>query len=67
MLEVPFVDFTEQPVRTLDVKRRLHGVCGQPRFKQRLLLDGEMLSEDALLEEPADLQLVSYSWLVGEQ
>ena len=48
----------DQPVRAFDVKRRLQSVCGQPRFKQRLLLDGQILSDDALLEGPLDLQLV---------
>ena len=49
----------EQPVRVLAVKRRLEVICGRPRFTQRLLLwDGQMLSDDFVLDGPVDIQLV---------
>ena len=49
----------EQPVRIRTVKRHLQHLCGQPRFRQRLLLpDGEMLSDDVVLLGPLDVQLI---------
>ena len=52
----------EQPVTVstvLALKRYLHHICGQPRFRQRLLLpDGITLSEDDVLEGPMDIQLI---------
>ena len=49
----------EQPVRIKAVKRYLQRVCGQPRFKQSLLLpDGQVLSDDDVLEGPVALQLI---------
>ena len=43
----------DQPIRVLDLKRHLQGLCGQPRFRQRLLLpDGQMLPEDAVPRNP---------------
>ena len=49
----------EQRIRALDLKRQLQGLCGQPRFRQRLLLlDGQTLLNDATLHEPADVQLI---------
>ena len=35
----------------LALKQRLHSLCGQPRFKQRLLLaDGTILADDAAID-----------------
>ena len=49
----------EEPVTGLTLKRHLRHVCGQTRFKQRLLLaDGQKLLDDTVLGEPMDLQLV---------
>ena len=49
----------EQPVQAVDLKRHLQGLCGQPRFRQRLLLpDGQILSDDAVLTTPVDVQLI---------
>ena len=50
----------ERQVRVLTVKPYLQRLCGQTRFKQRLLLPdgGGMLSDLALLEGPADIHLV---------
>ena len=50
-----FEDFTD--VRSL--KRHLHGLCGVPRFRQRLVCaGGEILEDDVPLESPIDLQLL---------
>ena len=56
VLASQFADFVEnmgageQPIRVLDLKRHLFSLCGQPRFRQRLLLpDGQILSDDATL------------------
>ena len=60
-LAMALADFAmeEQPARVLAIKRHLHRLTGQPRFKQRLVLsDGEMLPDDAVLQNPMDLQLV---------
>ena len=64
-LAVEFQGFVEmigacgEPVRALDLKRHLHGLCGQPRFRQRLVLpDGQILPDDAALEGPVDVQLI---------
>ena len=44
----------DQPIRVLDLKRHLQGLCGQPRFRQQLLLpDGQMLPEDAVPRKPS--------------
>ena len=44
--------------RTLKV--HLQSLCGQPRFQQRLLLsDGQILADDAVLDGPAEVQLIS--------
>ena len=48
----------EQHVRVLALKRHLQRLCGQTRFKQRLLVDGRILSDDALLEGPLEAQLI---------
>ena len=49
----------EQPVRARDLKRYLQGLCGLPRFRQRLLLpDGQILLDDAVVDGPIDLQLI---------
>ena len=48
----------EEPVSVLAVKRHLHKVIGQPRFRQRLLsADGQILSNGDILEGPVDIQL----------
>ena len=63
-LAIPFQEFVEvtgavEHVRALDLKRHLQGLSGQPLFKQRLLdADGQILSDDAVLNGPADVQLV---------
>ena len=49
----------ELPLRVLDIKRRLHCLVGQPRFKQRLVRsDGQMLADDVVLQGPMDVQLI---------
>ena len=56
---VTAVDVGEQPIRISDLKRYLQGICGQPRFRQRLLLsDGQILPDDATLDGAMDLQLI---------
>ncbi|CAE7866986.1 ANK1 [Symbiodinium microadriaticum] len=40
------------------LKQHLGALCGQPRFKQRLLRDGILLEDSELLETSLDLQLV---------
>lgn len=40
------------------LKRYLEPLCGTPRFRQRLLNDGVMLDDDAVINSPLDLQLV---------
>ena len=64
-LAIPFSDFVdmvpihEHPVRVLAIKRHLQRLIGQPRFKQRLvLLDGQVLLDDAVLQGPIDAQLI---------
>ena len=47
-------DFSD--VRAL--KRHLQGLCGVPRFRQRLLASGSSLEDAAELQSSADLQLV---------
>ena len=56
VLAMQFAEFVEQlgpgtePIRALRLKHHLQGLCGQPRFRQRLLLlDGQILSDDAAL------------------
>ena len=68
VLAIPLAEFLEvtgrreQHVLALDLKRHLQGLCGQPRFRQRLLLpDGQILSDDAKLNEPVDVQLIFLS------
>ena len=57
-----------QPVAVLAVKRHLQRLCGQPRFKQRLLrADGQMLSDDELLEGPMDAQLILESFRASSE
>ena len=61
-----FAKFNEldHPVRAF--KRHLQSVCGEPRFKQRLLLeDGTVLSDDSKLEA-AEIQLVLLSYRASE-
>ena len=58
-LALAVTDVEEQPVRVLAIKRHLHRLTGQPRFKQRLVLsDGQMPADDVVLEGPMDLQLI---------
>ena len=64
-LAMPIEEFAEvvgaegQLVSVLALKRYLRPLCGQSRFKQRLLdSDGQMLSDDAVLAGPMDLQLI---------
>ena len=53
----------ERPVRVLALKRHLQHLCGQPRFRQRLLLpQGQILSEDVVIEGPMDAQLILQSF-----
>ena len=73
-LSVQFDEFAkmlseeEQGVTILAVKRHLQPLCGQPRFKQRLLrADGQMLSDDELLEGPMDAQLILDSFRASSQ
>ena len=52
----------DSPVRAL--KRRLQGLCGQPRFRQRLVSgSGRVLEDQATIDisEPGDLKLVLLS------
>ncbi|CAE7728119.1 ANK1 [Symbiodinium sp. CCMP2456] len=46
------------PPSVLVLKQHLGALCGQPRFKQRLLRDGVLLEDSELLETSLDLQLV---------
>ncbi|CAE7364051.1 ASB2 [Symbiodinium natans] len=62
-LAIEFQDFVnkqaEEPVRAIAVKRHLQHLCGQTRFKQRLVLpDGQMLLDDTVLDGPLDVQLI---------
>ena len=64
-LSIPYEEFVqmlvlgEQPVTALAVKRHLQSLCGLPRFRQRLLLpDGQILSDNADLRGPMDMQLI---------
>ena len=64
-LSIPFKEFAEiaevegEPVNILALKRHLQPLCGQTRFKQRLLLpDGQMLSDDFVMAGPMDVQLI---------
>ncbi|CAE7444214.1 ANKRD50 [Symbiodinium natans] len=48
-----------QPVRGFHLKRHLQELCGLARFRQRLLEpNGSILSDDATLHGPVDLQLI---------
>ena len=63
VLAIPFEELVGTlegpPARVRALKRYLQPVCGQLRFKQRLLLlNGDMLSDDVELKEPVDLQLI---------
>ena len=63
VLAINFAEFvemlSEQPARAVDLKRHLRPLCGQPRFRQRLLLpDGQMLWDDYILHGPTDIQLI---------
>ena len=52
-----------QRVTILAVKRHMQPLCGQPRFKQRLLrANGQLLSDDELLAGPMDAQLILQSF-----
>ncbi|CAE7473789.1 ANK1 [Symbiodinium natans] len=48
----------EKVQNVLSLKQHLQGICGLPRFRQRLLGDGISLADDVELESPMDLQLV---------
>ncbi|CAE7360043.1 mask [Symbiodinium natans] len=52
-------------VRSL--KRRLRGPSGTPRFRQRLLSDGQALEDAASLQGLTDLQLILLPFLPAEQ
>ena len=76
VLAIQFTEFVErycvdeQPVLALGLKRHLQSLCGLPRFRQRLLLpDGQILSDDATLKGPVDVQLIllPFSESSGEQ
>ena len=50
-------ELEDYPIRGL--KRQLQGLCEHTRFQQQLLLeDGTLLTDDARLEGPAELQLL---------
>ncbi|CAE7792655.1 Ankyrin-3 [Symbiodinium microadriaticum] len=52
---VPVAELTD--VRAL--KRRLHRLCGVPRFRQKLLVwNGGLMADEVLLQSPMDLQLI---------
>ena len=42
----------------LTLKRYLQGICGRPRFQQRLLYDGMDLKDSFKFPSPMDVQLV---------
>ncbi|CAE7445380.1 kidins220b [Symbiodinium sp. CCMP2592] len=44
-------------VRSL--KKQLHGICGFPRFRQRLLYNASILQDQTKLDSEMDLQLVT--------
>ena len=74
VLAIQFVEFVErvgigqQPIRALDLKRHLQGLCRQVRFRQRLLLpDGQILSDNATLDGPMDVQLILLSIAEGSE
>ena len=48
----------EEPKSVQSLKLQLQPLCGVTRFRQKLLHDGTILSDDTLLTEPLDLQLV---------
>ena len=65
-LAIKFQEFLEiassqepgQPVRVRAVMRHLQRLSGLTRFKQRLLVDTQMLWDDDLLDRPFEAQLV---------
>ena len=58
----------EQPARIQAIKRHLQPLCGQSRFRQRLLLpDGQMLSDDLVLRGPMDIQLILQPFHVSSE
>ena len=69
-----FEDFVEtigvvdEPVVAQHVKRHLQQLCGQPRFKQRLLLpNGQIMSDDYVLDGPRDIQLILLPFLPSSE
>ena len=55
-------------IRTVrELKRKLQGLCGVPRFRQRLLHDGTDLDDATALDLPVDLQLVLLPCEVSSQ
>ena len=53
----------EESLSVRAMKQRLQGLCGLPRFRQRLLRGAEILKDDAQLQSPVDLQLVLLSFV----
>ena len=55
------------PVRALNLKQRLHSFCGQPRFRQRLLVLGDDIllsdTDDEHILKPGDVQLVLVNFI----
>ncbi|CAE7321424.1 Ank3 [Symbiodinium natans] len=49
---------TDDVVNVQDLKQRLEGLCGLPRFRQRLLHENVDLEDHVKLESAMDLQLV---------
>ena len=64
VLSVQFAGLAEilgldtEPVTVIALKRHLRHLCGQTRFKQRLLADGDVLFDGFILKRPTDVQLV---------
>ena len=65
VLSTCFAEFVEiagvsvHSIRVRELKRRLQPLTGEGRFRQQLVLpDGRILSDDAELNGPVDLQLV---------
>ena len=54
---------SSKELRTVrDLKKQLQGFCGLPRFRQRLLLDGDNLQDDMVLDFPTDRDLQLVMW-----
>ena len=48
-------------------KEALESICGASRFRQRLLLKGQALTDDHVPEEPAELQLVQLNYITATE